>query len=228
MTEVLRFSKGDTYTFSLPSGWTCPGARDCLSKCDRDTGKIKDGPQTEFRCYAATCERYPAVRAALWHNFDLLKGLSRERMVDLILRSIPPRTKHLRVHVHGDFFSQAYFDAWMDVAGFRRHIAMWAFTKSIPFWANRVGSIPRNFVLNASLGGHHDALALKLGLKTARVVFSEEEAKAAGLEFDHDDSLARVPGPSFALPVHGQQPAGSAASRAAKALHGLRAAGKQP
>ena len=43
-------------TFSLPSGWTCPGAKDCHSRADRDTGKIKDGKHTEFRCFQASAE----------------------------------------------------------------------------------------------------------------------------------------------------------------------------
>jgi len=30
-------------TFTLPSGHTCPGAKDCLSKADKVTGKLKDG-----------------------------------------------------------------------------------------------------------------------------------------------------------------------------------------
>lgn len=232
-SNLLRFSKGnaylpkDTYTFSLPSGWTCPGADACLSKCDRTTGKIKDGPNTKFRCYAATCERYPAVRAAVWHNFDLLKGLTSYGAMSLILESIPPKAKNLRIHVHGDFFSQDYFDAWIGAAGVRRDMRFWAFTKSVPFWVARLNAIPSNLELQASLGGKHDALAHLHRLKFAKVVFSEEQAAAEGLEFDHDDSKAMAPGPSFALPVHGQQPAGSEASVAAKRLHGLRSKGKQ-
>ena len=52
-------------TFTLPAGYTCPGAKDCLSRADRITGKIKDGPDTEFRCFAASAEAvYPSLRAA--------------------------------------------------------------------------------------------------------------------------------------------------------------------
>ncbi len=36
-------------TFTLPAGWTCPGAKDCLSRADRVTGKVTDGADTEFR-----------------------------------------------------------------------------------------------------------------------------------------------------------------------------------
>ena len=78
--------------------------------------------------------------------------------------------------------------------------------------------IPSNFVFNASLGGKWDSRVYQAGLKYARVVYSVEEAKAANLELDHDDSLARVRGPSFALLLHGTQPAGSVASAALQLL----------
>ena len=35
-------------TFTLPAGWTCPGAKDCLSRADKNTGKVTDGKDTEF------------------------------------------------------------------------------------------------------------------------------------------------------------------------------------
>ena len=60
--SLLKFGKGNAklgkkvYTFSLPSGYTCPAALECLSKSDRITGKIKDGPQTKFRCFSASQE----------------------------------------------------------------------------------------------------------------------------------------------------------------------------
>jgi hypothetical protein len=230
---LLSFSKGnaylprDTYTFSIPAGHTCPGADQCLSKCDQTTGKITDGPRGVFRCYAATCERYPAVRSMVWRNFNLLAAAGHGQ-VALIASSIPAKAKNVRIHVHGDFYSQSYFNAWVDAAAMTPQVHFWAFTKSIPFWLARIGSIPPNLVLNASLGGKHDDLVHRHGLKYAKVCFSEEGAAKLGLAFDLDDSLARVYGPSFALPVHGQQRAGSDAGHAAKALHGLRSAGKQP
>ena len=74
--ELLRITfenaklKG-IYHFSLPSGHSCPGAKNCLTKADRVTGKITD-KQTEvdgmtFRCYAAMDEaRRPNVRKVRW------------------------------------------------------------------------------------------------------------------------------------------------------------------
>ena len=61
-------------SFTLPSGWTCPAAKDCLSKANRETGKITDGPDTEFRCFAASSEsQYKNTRAMVWRNFEAIK-----------------------------------------------------------------------------------------------------------------------------------------------------------
>jgi hypothetical protein len=222
----LKFTLGNAkipgiWTFSLPAGWTCPGARECLCKADRKTGKVTDGPDTKFRCFAASDERYTATRMNRWHNFDLLKNKSTAEMSKLIQESLPPKAKIIRVHVSGDFFNNFYFDAWMHVARCRPDIKFYAYTKSLHFWLRRIGDIPANFMLNASRGGVHDELIDQHDLKSAEVVFSEVDAKVKGLEIDHDDSLAYGQNKSFALLIHGTQPAGSIAAKALSALRKL-------
>jgi hypothetical protein len=222
----LSFQKGnaklgsEVATFSLPAGHTCPGALECLSKAARDTGKIADGPQTVFRCFSASQEAtYPSVRQQRWRNQAAMRGLSTEGMVDLILSSLPARAVKVRIHVSGDFFSQDYFDAWAEVARRRPEVLFYAYTKSVHFWVKRLGILPANLVLTASKGGRHDELIERYGLRQARVVFSEAEAESLGLPIDHDDSHAmRADGRDFALLLHGQQPAGSAAARAIQTL----------
>ena len=60
--EKLKFAKGNaklgknTVIFNLPAGATCPGALLCLSRANRKTGKLTDGPKNQFRCYAASTE----------------------------------------------------------------------------------------------------------------------------------------------------------------------------
>jgi hypothetical protein len=63
----------------------------------------------------------------------------------------------------------------------------------------------------------------EFNLRSAKVVFSEAEAYQLGLDIDHDDSHAAKPtlrDDSFALLIHGTQPAGSQASTALKELKG--------
>jgi hypothetical protein len=206
----------DTYTFSLPAGWTCPGANICLAKVNRETGKLIDGPDTFVRCFSASAEAiYPTVRAIRWHNFDQLQEAGNLiSMVSLILQSLPEKAKLVRIHVSGDFFSQTYFDAWVLVARARPSIVFYAYTKSVPFWLSRTKDIPNNFKLNASLGSKFDDLAIDNELKTARIVFSEKEAQTYGLEINEDDKPAWARDNDFALLVHGTQPKNSEAGKA--------------
>ena len=206
----------DIHTFSLPSGYTCPGACMCLTKADRLTGKIKDGPEATVRCFSASQEAvYPIVRKLRWHNMDRLKQAGGEKgLVHLILQSLPDNAKVVRIHVAGDFFSQAYFNAWVTVAQSKPDVIFYAYTKSIPFWLNAATQVPSNLKLNASLGSRFDAQAVEAELKSARIVFSEKEAADFGLEIDKDDSHAFQQDRNFALLVHGTQSPGSAASKA--------------
>lgn len=233
---MLKFQKGNAkldnfpgakiYTFSILSGWSCPFAKDCLSKAhrDEDTGKrhIQDGPETKFRCFSASQEaQYPNVYEARKHNFDLLRqAKTKENMQALIQKSLPKQAKIVRIHVAGDFFNQKYFDAWNSVARANPGVIFYAYTKSLVYWKKALDStgIAPNFILTASRGGRLDHMIEQCGFREARVVYSEAEAKQLGLEIDHDESHAVVNGPSFALLLHGTQPAGSEAGEALKVL----------
>lgn len=198
-------------TFSLPAGFSCPQALNCLSKSDKETGKIKDGKETEFRCFSASAEAlYPNVRKSRWHNFEELKGLTIAGMINLINNSLP-KHKTIRVHVSGDFFSKSYFAAWMKVAKQNPEKLFYAYTKCISTWVgySLIHNIPSNFVLTASYGGKEDKLIREYNLRSALVVYSVKEAEEKGLKIDHDDSLARDKSvKSFALLIHGIQPKG--------------------
>lgn len=221
---LLKFGKGnaklskDIYTFSLPAGHSCPFAFECKASADRSTGKIKDGKDQVFRCFAASQEAlYTNTRTARWHNYDLLRKLKTvDKMSTLIVDSLPLKANIVRVHVSGDFFSQVYFDAWMAVARIFSKKKFYAYTKSIPYWLERRDTIPKNFNLTSSKGGKTDALIDLNKLKYAKVVMSEEEA--GKLEIDHDDSHAYDGKNSFGLLIHGTQKKGSKAAVALSQL----------
>lgn len=226
MNDVLSFQKGNSklgkniYTFSLPSGHTCPGANECLSKANRDTGTITDGPNVSYRCFSASQEAlYTNVRNSRWRNMNLLTSALRNgTAVDLILNSLPPKANIVRIHVAGDFFSQNYFDTWISVANMRPDVIFYAYTKSLTYWVNRLSVIPNNLKLNASVGGKHDNLIVAHNLKFAIVVYSPEQAADRNLPIDHDDSHAYAQPNSFALLLHGTQPKGSTAANALSKL----------
>ncbi len=228
--DKLKFGRGnaklskDIYTFSLPAGHSCPFAKECEAKADRKTGKIKDGQYQVFRCFASSQEAlYPTVRNSRWHNFDMLKKIrSKKEMINLIEASLPKKATMVRVHVSGDFFSQMYFDAWMDVAANHPDKKFYAYTKSLPYWLERKNIIPKNFNLTSSKGGSKDGMISLNNLKYAEVIFSEDEAEELRLGIDHDDSHAYNGKKSFGLLVHGTQKKGS---KAAVALSNLRKKG---
>lgn len=233
---MLKFSVGnskldkDIAIFSLPAGWSCPFANECFSKANRETGKITDGKQCRFRCYAASEEaRLPNVRQSRWNNFEQLKGKSTKQMAALIadmLQELPRKVKKVRIHESGDFFSQRYFDAWLQIAIANPSLIFYAYTKSMKFWVERKDSLPDNFLITASKGGKRDDLIDLYALRFSEVVYSEQEAVDKGLEIDHDDSHAFSAGPSFALLIHGTQPKGSEAGQAKQALKGKGSYGK--
>lgn len=226
---LLRFNTSNaklrgsrTAAFSLPAGYTCPGACDCLAWFDPETRKLHDGPRAKFRCFAATMEAaFPSVSKSVHRNWSLLKSAKTvENMTELIHMSLPSLYyQNIRIHADGDFYSNNYFLAWVNVAIRNPHRLFYAYTKFIPAWVRFMPLLPENFVLTASLGGKWDALVEEHNLRHAKVVFHPDEAAELGLEIDHDDSLARNPAAgNFALLLHGQQPAGSDASQALKRL----------
>jgi len=224
--KKLTFGKGnaklskDIHTFSLPAGFTCPGAHLCAAFAHPETGKIRDGKDAKFRCFAASQESlYPNVRTARWHNWNLLKPIKNDAkaMADLILASIDRRAKIVRIHVSGDYFNDLYMLAWIKVAESMPGTRFYSYTKSIHYIKD-MGKLPDNFILTLSEGGKFDDLIPDLAIKTAKVVFSQEQADALSLDIDHDDSHAYDGTESFALLIHGTQKAASEASKAIKKL----------
>ena len=207
-------------TFSLPAGHSCPFAKECLSKSDRVTGKIIDGAHCKFRCFAASQEMiFTNVRKMRWTNLEMLHFAgTMEKMAELIQNSLPWGISIIRVHVSGDYFSENYFLAWLNVAINNPHVTFYGYTKATPFLVKYKKYLPNNFRFTASKGGTCDSLIGKHKLKSAEVVFSVNEAKQKGLEIDHDDSHAFGDSGSFALLLHGMQKQGTDAAQALIAL----------
>jgi hypothetical protein len=218
----LSFSIGnaklgeDTAIFSLPASWSCPGCLKCAAKADRVTGKITDGKGAEFRCYAASGENlFPNIRKSRWHNFDLLRGKTKGQISEIIFNSIPKNKRLVRIHSSGDFFSQTYFDAWLDVANRLPDVIFYTYTKSLPFVIARKNQIPSNFRVVASKGGKFDSLISKFKLKFAEVVFSKGEARKKGLKIDKTDKMAwSMSKKNLGLLLHGTQSAKTPAAKA--------------
>lgn len=214
--------KRKIYSFDLLSGHSCPFADKCLSKAvvTENGRRIQDGPNTEFRCYSASQEViFTGVYNLRKENFDALRGKSKQEMFSILEAALPKNAGIIRMHSAGDFFSQDYFDAWLGLAILNPDILFYGYTKALPYWVNRIGMIPDNFILTASYGGRRDNLISEYDLRSVKVINHPSEAN--GLEIDHDDSHSALPSKrteSFALLIHGIQPKDTAASAGIKRM----------
>ena len=219
------------YSIDLLSGWSCPGAKDCLAKVyisNNGTKYLKDGPHTQFRCFSASQEAlYPSVYNLRRHNRNQIRKCDNwYDIACLLYNSIPDNAKIIRYHVGGDFMSESHMRAAIHLSKWCPNILFYGYTKSLHFlWALRKrcidlsqGIIRPNFLITASLGGRYDSYVDRLNVRTARVIFSKRQAKR--LPIDHADISAASPGGDFCLLLHGIQPANSLAGKALVSLNG--------
>tara|TARA_R100001244_G_scaffold42373_1_gene38293 strand:+ start:100 stop:918 length:819 start_codon:yes stop_codon:yes gene_type:complete len=223
------------YSLDLLSGWSCPFAKECLSKV-HETGeiskagnprvKLQDGKDTLFRCFSASQEALlPNVYSKRKHNYDALRGWGVNEQIHFLNHDLPTDAGIVRIHVAGDFFNADYMRAWYNVAYMNPSILFYGYTKSLRYWQFHINEYPEldNLVLTASYGGSEDNLISEYNLRSTKVVFSEFEAYKLGLEIDSDDSHAARPdlrNQDFALLIHGVQPKGSEAAKALVKLKG--------
>lgn len=199
------------YTFSLMSGHSCPFASRCLSTAVPQMGggwKIVDGKRTEFRCFSASQEvLFPALREQRIANMAIL-DYPAHIAAQYIKAQLPPDAGLIRVHVGGDFASEAYFRAWLAVITDTPQVRFYFYTKATPFlvkYRQLLDSLP-NCSYVASRGGTRDDLIDTHNLREAIVVGTHAQAAEMGLAVDEDDSIACFGTDSFALVIHGAQP----------------------
>ena len=95
--------------FSLPSGYMCGKvAKECLTYSHPVTGKLSHGKDSIYNCFSAINETRPIVRAARWHNWNLLQtawkwGATYIDIAKMLIEAMPSNTDLCRVHVGGEF-----------------------------------------------------------------------------------------------------------------------------
>lgn len=204
LMALLKFGAGNAkladsiQTFSLPAGYTCPGAKHCHVMSDRTTGKLIKGHNLLYECYAAKMEaRYPNVRSARWHNKDLVDQLNLVDLTDRMILSIMShktykKTDMVRWFVSGDCDSMKLRDAIFNVANELTHLIHYSYTKNLPLFLDIIK--PINYRLTASYGGKYDHMINPVDFpRSARVVYSEQEAIDLNLPLDKKDDLAYGP-----------------------------------
>ena len=204
IAENLGLPKSHVVSFDLPAGWSCPKADKCLQRFNPKTRKMESGDNMEFACYAAKAERqYPNTAKMRWANFNALRKLSFDGMVELIEKSLPNRVEVVRIHSSGDFFSRDYFLAWVKVAENNPHIQFFAYTKVLEYVSYE---LPKNFGITYSHGSKDDNLWNE-SIPTCYVQIEDGQYPNIPLvcgtpETDHMDFLSIMQGTSFKLNLH--------------------------
>lgn len=182
LQKLARKTSKKVFSLDLLAGQTCPYANVCKSWVTISPGgtrKIHDSPDCEYRCYAASIEvRLPNTYRVHAENTAILKAArTTQAMRDILVASLPKRVGIVRLHSSGDFFSEKYFLAVLDMAESRPDILFYGYTKAIPFLIKHKKRIPSNLKLVASFGGLYDHLIEPNGLQYAKVVLSKYQAR---------------------------------------------------
>lgn len=202
--------KNQVVSFDLPAGYACPKAFLCKAFANPHTGKIVDGRNMKFRCYAASGENvFKNTRAMRWHNFNILRHLSYYEIVQEIINSLPKTSKAVRIHSSGDYFKRDYFMAWVSVAKLCPNIIFFGYTKFLEYhrYARKI-NLP-NFKIAYSFGGLDDGM-IDTDDAVVYVIDTPESASdslpTACVKNPADDYDFIMKGVLFCIPLHGTQP----------------------
>lgn len=141
---------------------TCPYAGMCADICYADQGRMG----------------MPAATSARERNLSHINRMTMPQMRDALIEDIGNmrKTTHIRIHDSGDFFSRAYYHAWIEVAESCPDLIFYAYTKSIPFLDWNLH--PGNFRIVQSIGGKRDD-DIDRERPHARIFATEAERKRA-------------------------------------------------
>jgi hypothetical protein len=171
---AIRLSDGRTFN-------VCPNAGICAKLC-----YARNGTYT-----------FPAVRAAHERNLRLVLdhlAVWERWMLDELRHRC--RGKHVRIHDSGDFFSDAYLEAWLRIMRLSPWATFYAYTKEVSRFKRVVEpNPPPNFLWIYSLGGKEDILIDREHDRHADVFPDKASAVAAGYSTQEASDLFAIYSP---------------------------------
>ena len=204
LAKAINVPKSHIFAFNLPASYSCPNAVECNSKADKNTGKITDGKDMKFRCFASSLEAiYPSLRKRVWENFETVKSAIKDReLVTVLQEALPKKAKVVRIHASGDFYNDSYFNAFNELAVQNPNVIFYAYTKMLKYV---VAERPSNFRMVYSIGGKDDKkFAEMTGVPYSKVIYDASQADA-NIDID-DNDIHAYNGVSSNLIIHGSQP----------------------
>jgi Gene product 88 len=171
--------------------------------------KLRDGRKFNVCPNAGICARlcyarngtylFPEVREAHERNLRLvLDHLPEwERRMRDELRHRRYHGRHVRIHDSGDFFSDAYLEAWLRIIALAPWATFYAYTKEVSLFRRLVEpNPPQNFLWIFSLGGKEDVLIDRNRDRHADVFPTEAAATASGYQSQEASDLFAIYSPN--------------------------------
>jgi hypothetical protein len=185
LTNGNRELKADgIFTWSLPAlaaklstgknMLVCPSAGVCANLCYARSGTYN----------------FSNVKAAHTKNLELILDNPigwKIRLNEELKTKRYQGGKSVRIHDSGDFFSDAYFELWLDIANDNPDVFFYAYTKEVAMVKRY--ELPKNFVIIFSMGGTQDHLVDKENDRHADVFPSLEALQEAGYTDQEESDL---------------------------------------
>ena len=185
LTNGNRELKADgIFTWSLPAlaaklstgknMLVCPSAGVCANLCYARSGTYN----------------FSNVKAAHTKNLELILDNPigwKNRLKEELKTKRYQGGKSVRIHDSGDFFSDAYFELWLDIITDNPDVFFYAYTKEVAMVKRY--ELPKNFVIIFSMGGMQDHLVDKENDRHADVFPSLEALQEAGYTDQEESDL---------------------------------------
>lgn len=196
--EKLNKPNGGTYRilgygipadYNFDGGNTCPAANACRGVCYAKQGR-----------YAM-----PAVKNARLHNLNAFLASDSAFIASAIadLQRLTKRFNVVRIHDSGDFFNQAYLNAWKVIALAFPTVIFYAYTKSLHL--DIASGKPDNLRIIQSLGGKYDD-KLDTNLSHSRIFADHDARIAAGYVDGNVNDVPAIEGQvNIGLVYHGMR-----------------------
>ena len=185
---------------------TCPSAGICAEYCYARQGRytfaqIQAPRERNLWKLRAIHEKVMGEESS-WGWIDF--------MADIVMdvEQFPKRIRRVRIHDSGDFFTEQYYHAWLDIARMCAHITFYAYSKMISMintYELKTRLALDNFHVVQSYGGKEDQL-INQSLPHTKVFPTHDLMLASGyIDGTHSDKPAYTGCTHIGLVYHGNK-----------------------
>ena len=200
LSQNSELRKEGIWNWTLPAWWVrvpdasqpsghkmfncCPMAGECAKVCYARNGTY---------LFSNVLGRHTQN---LMYVLEDCAGWVEQMVAELHGRRFLGSRKRVRIHDSGDFFSDEYLLAWLEIMRKCPHVDFYCYTKEVSRFRRLVeGLQPANFKWVYSLGGREDSLINKTVDRHADVFPDEEAISNAGYASQSASDLLSVDGP---------------------------------